>query len=51
MNYRNRVWKHEVMIKKSERVELEKYVENLNHSAVKPLSANSLMTNQVTPVG
>ena len=50
MNYKNRVWKHEVMIKKSERVELEKEVENMNHR-VHHLGQNSVTGNQVTPVG
>ena len=50
MNYKNRVWKHEVMLKKSERAELEKYVENMNHRG-KPTSQNSVTSNQVTPVG
>jgi len=49
-NYKNRVWKHVVNTKKSERAELEKYVESMNHRD-KSDSQNSVMSNQVTPVG
>ena len=52
-NYKNRVWKHEVMLKKSAMAEVEKFADKMNNRAVHhhSLGQNSLTGNMVTPVG
>ena len=49
-NYKNRVWKHEVMLKKSAMAEVEKFADKMNNRGVHH-GQNSVTGNMVTPVG